>query len=433
MTTGHTDSRTRTAATLRLARRLARNGRTDEAVALIEPQLNTPECPLGVATFAARMALAEVGSPLLPHLLTTLENQHRQTTTLLVAAGHARLRSRDLLGAETHARQAVLRSPDRADVLLLRLLCAVAAEEVCEARQLFDSLASRARLSRSARITLASCASAIDRAEAGLRLLAPLVRPPRLLLATLLERTDRWGDALRVLAAVCASPSAQDGPDAAPGVLADAHSSASVLRRAEIARISLLERVGDGRSLEDTAHSWLCNGAADTVAILRLAEAMLSIGRPTLAVRLAVRVLRLHGRHPAALAVLLAVALLRQRPILAHACSESLLPVHARLVGRLGRKARLGNLLRPAPEAPAHAGHPLLIRRLLWRTQRVFSGSLRAHPSFADYRYHRALCLKYLGRERDACADLGEALAINPTYQNARRLQQRLLESRRAA
>lgn len=82
---------------------------------------------------------------------------------------------------------------------------------------------------------------------------------------------------------------------------------------------------------------------------------------------------------------------------------------------------------------PSRQEQDTALGRMLHRAANVLSGAAADHPQHADAHYHQAMCEHARGRDQAARKAVNRALAINPNYVAAKRLQNELAQPQRVA
>ncbi len=305
----------------------------------------------------------------------------------------------------------------------------------------------------------AEVALAMGNPEKGLRELEQHNNLPGLLHARLLAQSDRLIEAIRVYDVILNKAGVPESYDHYPfehemipsGSVSknDWYLSASLsehfeenLVDASIERIGLLQRSGSRKSLLQLSQYELETPAEDERVRLRLAEALLQVGKPTYAIRLAMK----DRHHPkrvskiTAHAIILAGATATHRQKLAHYASNMLTIMFAdcttvqndeiSIVARVLRRGVMSILIRKHRTASTGCADPSssVLNRMLVASKQTLAKAAKTHPEYADVRYHHANCLVAMGQYDDAIKEAGAAIKINPSYHKAITLQRAITQ-----
>lgn len=185
----------------------------------------------------------------------------------------------------------------------------------------------------------------------------------------------------------------------------------------------------DAQTIERLEHAARLSAADDVTVFCALAQAHMHAGRFCAAGHRWWQVARRESACVMAWAGLLVCALCCNRKRAAHYAQHNL----DRRSSKAERRALLANLWQHAAMGKIIAPHDeqnptsaLLLDRLLDSAAAALTDHAAQHPHRADTHYHLAVCRDGLGHEAAAQQHVDNALRINPNYQAARSLADRL-------
>lgn len=267
-----------------------------------------------------------------------------------------------------------------------------------------------------AHVKLAELCQKAGRSERGLQVLEALVHPPLLLRSELLAKTERIPEAVE-----CCDRILNTG---------NGSYSDELIHKVINNKISWLEKIGDSLTLTQMADQIQSQSNFNSRTKLHLAEVLLGMGNINHSLRLARSCRSDMSALPHCMAIIAAVAYISDRKKLANRCLSYLGKKDSIMFAQVMRYSIMGRLIRKQSSPVKSGSDPdqSVLKLMLEQSIKTLSKKARQNPGYADIRYHMANCLAGLGRETEAAIEVKQALKINPRYNSAIKLSERMLK-----